>query len=169
MINFKTVLADAYLEYFNDYLSVEKFAEHHKMDEETAKYVLELGRKFHDDRTLIKYDSVQAIKDAVLEGKKVYWSNNTYEVRYDEKTKDFYQICVTNNYMIGLTWQDGVTLNGKLEEFYSIKEVSCFDCDNCIMLEGVHDLCTGYEDEMEVFDLNDAKKKAKGCVKFKWR
>ena len=56
------------------------------------------------------------IKAALKAGKKVYWSNSLYEVK---KSKDDYVIqCKSNNHCIGLTWTDGVTLNGKEEDFY---------------------------------------------------
>jgi hypothetical protein len=56
------------------------------------------------------------IKSAIDSGKKVCWHNPTYEVI---KTKDEYLIrCRLNQHCVGLTWQDGVTLNGKEEDFY---------------------------------------------------
>lgn len=57
------------------------------------------------------------IKQAVQEGKKVHWSNKLYTVEYDNYTKDYNIVC-TNGYVIGLTWQDGITMNGKEEDFY---------------------------------------------------
>lgn len=56
------------------------------------------------------------IKSAIDSGKKVCWKNPAYEVI---KGKDEYLIrCRLNQHCIGLTWQDGVTLNGKEEDFY---------------------------------------------------
>jgi len=59
---------------------------------------------------------VNEIKQAVDDGKKVFWGNDNYEVikgasGYLIKSK-------FNNHCIGLTWLDGVTLNGKEEEFF---------------------------------------------------
>ena len=61
---------------------------------------------------------LQEIKDSVLAGKKVYWANKGYEVRF--KYGQWYIFCNIANFehTIGLTWQDGVTLNGKEEEFF---------------------------------------------------
>ena len=46
----KEQLADAYLSYFNDYLTIEKFAEHNRFTIGQAVQVIDLGRKFHDER-----------------------------------------------------------------------------------------------------------------------
>ena len=56
------------------------------------------------------------IKQAVDLGKKVYWKTLRYEV---VKYKDDYSIvCDSTGSYIGLTWLDGVTLNGKEEDFF---------------------------------------------------
>jgi hypothetical protein len=65
-----------------------------------------------------KFNTLDEIKNAVNEGKKVYWSSDIYEVKYDEYTEKYYVICITNDSMHGLTWNDGITLNGKMEDFY---------------------------------------------------
>lgn len=59
---------------------------------------------------------LQEIKDSVLAGKKVYWANKAYEVRF--KFDQWYIYCTLNGNTIGLTWRDGITLNGKEEEFF---------------------------------------------------
>lgn len=60
--------------------------------------------------------TVDEIKKAVDEGKIVRWSSEIYLVH---KVGDSYLItCELNDHTIGLTWLDGVTLNGKEEEFY---------------------------------------------------
>lgn len=60
--------------------------------------------------------TVDEIKKAVDEGKIVRWSNELYLVH---KVGDSYLItCTLNDHTIGLTWLDGVTLNGKEEDFY---------------------------------------------------
>jgi len=56
------------------------------------------------------------IKQAVDTGKKVYWKTLRYDV---VKSKDDYSIvCESTGSYIGLTWTDGVTLNGKEEDFF---------------------------------------------------
>ena len=57
------------------------------------------------------------IKEAVLSGKNVYWANLNYKVIVDSIGQWLiWSQC--NDYYIGLTWQDGVTVNGKPEEFF---------------------------------------------------
>lgn len=60
--------------------------------------------------------NLEQIKAAVEAGKKVYWSNKGYQV---VKGKDGeYAIKAANGHMIGLTWADGKTLNGKEKDFF---------------------------------------------------
>lgn len=59
--------------------------------------------------------NAQEIMKAVDAGKKVYWSNKGYQV---VKAKGDYMIKAPNGHMIGLTWEDGKTLNGKEEDFF---------------------------------------------------
>ena len=54
---------------------------------------------------------------AVLAGKTVHWQNKVYIVQVDNAGQ-WYILFTPNNNYIGLTWQDGVTLNGKTEQFY---------------------------------------------------
>lgn len=61
--------------------------------------------------------TLQQIKQAISEGKTVNWSNSSYQVVKDNKDQ-YFIVCKNNNYSIGLTWLDGVTLNGKEEQFY---------------------------------------------------
>jgi hypothetical protein len=48
--NIKTQLADAYLEFVNDYLTHERYAEHHAMTVENTLKLLRLGKIFHEER-----------------------------------------------------------------------------------------------------------------------
>ena len=61
---------------------------------------------------------LQEIKDAVLSGKKVHHQSNIYDVIQSDYTKDFLICCSSNKSCIGLTWQDGKTMNGKEQDFY---------------------------------------------------
>ena len=45
----KEQLANFYLQYLNDFLTIEKFAAHHGMSEQDAAELLNLGRKFHEE------------------------------------------------------------------------------------------------------------------------
>lgn len=61
--------------------------------------------------------TLQEIKDAIDSGKKVCWSNDMYDVIKD-KLGQYLIVCSSNQHTIGLTWADGVTMNGKEEDFY---------------------------------------------------
>lgn len=56
------------------------------------------------------------IKAAVLNGETVHWKSPAYKVV--EHFGQFSIKCVINNHMIGLTHMDGITMNGKEEDFY---------------------------------------------------
>jgi hypothetical protein len=58
------------------------------------------------------------IKEAVESGKRVYWSHSGYEVIKD-RIGQWLIVCRFNSDCIGLTWQDGVTMNGKESDFYT--------------------------------------------------
>lgn len=59
---------------------------------------------------------LEEIKAAVLAGKKVCQHNSAYEVQHH--SGQFLIVCTLNQYTIGLTWLDGVTMNGEPEDFY---------------------------------------------------
>lgn len=60
--------------------------------------------------------TLEEIKAAVLAGKTVHWANEGYKVLHHKGQWDI--VCTWNGHAIGLTWRDGVTVNGKPEEFY---------------------------------------------------
>jgi len=62
--------------------------------------------------------TLDEIKAAVLAGKTVQWISSNYVVKYHDKSKQFNIVCLSNNHCIGLTYRDGVTMNGKPEQFY---------------------------------------------------
>lgn len=57
------------------------------------------------------------IKQAVDANKIVHWGNNNYIVSKN-RFGDYYILCLSNKHSIGLTWADGITLNGLEDEFY---------------------------------------------------
>jgi len=61
--------------------------------------------------------TLQEIKAAVLAGKTVHWASSIYVVKYHERG-GFNVVCTQNDSCIGLTHQDGITMNGKPEDFY---------------------------------------------------
>lgn len=60
------------------------------------------------------------IKKAILEGKTVHWSNESYIVIKDDIGQYLIK-CISNESCIGLTHKDEVTMNGQESEFF-IKE-----------------------------------------------
>lgn len=60
---------------------------------------------------------LEEIKHAVLSGKTVHWKDQNYVVLTDA-TGQWFISCISSKYCIGLTWSDGITLNGKEDDFY---------------------------------------------------
>ena len=55
MLNY--ALRAAFLDRFNNYLTDEKYAEHNEIDLETARAILAIGRKLHEDHCeLLKHE-----------------------------------------------------------------------------------------------------------------
>lgn len=61
--------------------------------------------------------NLEEIKAAVEAGKTVHWANKGYKVVKDN-LGHWLIIYTHTGYCIGLTHQDGVTMNGKPEEFF---------------------------------------------------
>ena len=62
--------------------------------------------------------NLQEIKQAIDQGKNVYWSGTGYQVVKDN-AGEYLIKCTSNNHCIGLTWQDNVTMNGKESDFFT--------------------------------------------------
>lgn len=60
--------------------------------------------------------TLDEIKAAVESGHKVHWKHTGYEVI--GSGDDMLINCVQNDNCIGLTWTDGVTMNGKAADFF---------------------------------------------------
>lgn len=61
------------------------------------------------------------IKNAVRQGKEVYWLTPAYRVTTD-KNQQWMIKCLLNGHSIGLTWYDGTTLNAPEDEFFVNEE-----------------------------------------------
>ena len=61
--------------------------------------------------------TLNEIKYAVETGRSVHWANDGYSVIKDNLGQ-FLVIFEPNQSCIGLTWRDGITLNGKEADFY---------------------------------------------------
>lgn len=60
--------------------------------------------------------TLNEIKQAVEAGKTVHWATRSYRVVKDSIGQ--WLIECDNGHCIGLTWQDGVTVNGRPEQFF---------------------------------------------------
>lgn len=78
--------------------------------------------------------TLDEIKKAVDEGKIVHWGNEAYKVIKDDVGQYLIK-CTLNNDLIGLTWRDGVTLNGKEEEFFTKTWELCPHCEQEVELK----------------------------------
>lgn len=65
--------------------------------------------------------TLEQIKKALADGKKVYWSNKGYEVIKDNigQYLIIWDRGGKGEYCIGLTWLNGLTLNGKEQDFFT--------------------------------------------------
>ena len=61
--------------------------------------------------------NLDEIKAAVLAGKTVHWASEAYRVIRDS-VGQWLIVCDMNGDCTGLTWRDGVTVNGKPDEFF---------------------------------------------------
>lgn len=68
--------------------------------------------------------TLQEIKNAVESGKTVHWASKAYTVLKDQLRDGTHQWLIaylhgtaSANY-VGLTWRDGVTVNGRPEQFF---------------------------------------------------
>jgi len=61
--------------------------------------------------------TLEKIKEAVTSGKTVHWCNDGYSVMRDSAGR-WLIVYRFKGHCIGLTWRDGVTLNGEESEFY---------------------------------------------------
>ena len=62
--------------------------------------------------------TLDEIKQAIAEGRKVYHHNKNYEVIRDNLGQ-YLIVCSINDYTIGLTHSDKQTMNGKEADFFS--------------------------------------------------
>lgn len=64
--------------------------------------------------------TLQEIKSAIFHGKKVFWKNKGYVVTGKLNNLNIvYAGGGLNENCIGLTWSDGITLNGEEEDFFT--------------------------------------------------
>jgi len=61
--------------------------------------------------------NLEEIKASVESGQTVHWASQAYRIIKDDVGQWLIQ-CDINGYCIGLTWRDGVTMNGEEEQFF---------------------------------------------------
>ena len=61
--------------------------------------------------------NLQEIKTSVESGLVVHWASPLYRVIKDN-VGQWLIICDSNDHCIGLTWRDGVTMNGEENQFF---------------------------------------------------
>jgi hypothetical protein len=67
--------------------------------------------------------TLSEIKQAIENGDSVCWSHEGYDVLKNGNGW-YYVKCNRNNHINGLTWRDGVTMNGKESEFFIKREAT---------------------------------------------
>ena len=112
MRTIRTELKMMYRDFFNNYLTVETFAEHHAIAYEDMEKILEIGKLYHntDAETHVETRrsglSLSDIETAIYNGYTVYWKNRGYEVIKD-KIGQYLINCKFNSHCVGLTRTDG--------------------------------------------------------------
>ena len=64
--------------------------------------------------------TLQEIKKAVDQGLTVHWASELFQV-INDRTGYLIQ-CKSNGHIIGLTWADGITMNGEEHQFFVAEE-----------------------------------------------
>ena len=113
----KKKLIDFYLDWTNNFVTVEKMAEYYEMDKDHVTNLIGLGRIYHERQAaephIVELYTVQEIKKAVDEGKTVYSDNEAYTVKKN-KFGNYNIICSLNGYCIGLHGMEGTQSENKL-------------------------------------------------------
>ena len=117
--------------------------------------------------------NLEQIKEAIAQGRKVYWSNHNYEIIRDSVPQYLIHCTMNDNY-IGLTHMDGVTMNGREDQFFSPLveyryEATIYTGGDACYADAVNDITNDDSEtvESEIFDkledlcINDAHEKLK--------
>ena len=84
--------------------------------------------------------NLHEIKRAVESGKTVHWASRGYRVIKDSAGQWLIK-CDFNDTYIGLTWRDGVTVNGKPEQIF-IDHDPAFGKAIAMMLDKIYEVQT---------------------------
>ena len=120
MKTFRTELKELYIDWKNNWITVEKFAEHHGLYSDDMDTLIDLGRRYYKrDQALSEIRkglSLSEIEIAIYNGYKVYWKNTNYQVIKD-KIGQYLIKCLSNSYCVGLTRSDGTLIEDPKDFF----------------------------------------------------
>jgi len=116
-------LRNLYLDYVNNYLTMERFAEHNGLDIDQADVLLDIGKALHEDyvsqlKSIETFKRIRKIKQLVDNGVPVYSGNTGYIVHKDS-IGQYLITFVSNGYTVGLCHKDESQLNGS-DFFYFV-------------------------------------------------
>lgn len=110
MKTFRTELKELYLDWKNNWITVDRFAEHHGLYSDDMDKLIDLGRRYYKRDSALneirKGLSLSDIEIAIYNGYTVYWKNKNYQVVKD-KIGQYLIKCLSNSYCVGLTTTDG--------------------------------------------------------------
>jgi len=120
MKTFRTELKELYIDYFNNWITIERFAEHHETAYEDMEKLIEIGKLYHNADSDSVYNntylnlkenrknglSLSDIETAIYNGYRVHWKNDNYLVLKD-RVGQYLIKCLSNSHCVGLTRTDG--------------------------------------------------------------
>ena len=127
MRTFRTELKMMYRDYYNNYLTIETFAEHHAVAYEDMEKLIEIGKLYHDTdadfnvETRRKGMTLFDIQTAIYNGYTVYWKSNNYQVVKD-KIGQYLIKCLSNSHCVGLTRTDGTLVEDPKHFFLGLED-----------------------------------------------
>ena len=127
MRTFRTELKMMYRDYYNNYLTVETFAEHHAVAYEDMEKLIEIGKLYHDTDADFNVETRKSgmtlfdIQTAIYNGYTVYWKSNNYQVVKD-KIGQYLIKCLSNSYCVGLTRTDGTLIEDPKHFFLGLED-----------------------------------------------
>ena len=110
-------LRNLYLDYVNNYATIQVFSEHNGLDIDQAEVLLDIGKALHEDyvsqlKSIETFKRIRKIKQLVDNGVPVYNDNTSYIVHKDS-IGQYLITFVSNRYTVGLTDQKETKLNGR--------------------------------------------------------
>ena len=127
MRTIRTELKMMYRDYYNNYLTIETFAEHHAVAYEDMEKLIEIGKLYHDTDANFNVEtrksgmSLDDIKTAIYNGYRVHWKSNNYLVLKD-KLDQYLIKCLSNSYCVGLTRSDGTLIEDPKHFFLGLED-----------------------------------------------